>query len=280
VTCASGFRRGAKLTTNPALHVTNGDSVVETLRETSLGGEIIAWQDVLHEGPLSDDPRESRELRSHFLSEHGWGEREAIHAKLEERDRTLAAAAHVVLWFEHDLYDQLQLLQILSQVGVDQDVQLVQAASYLGSLDAGELEVLWDTRHDVGAETRALGREAWRAVCANEIEAFVSTHDTDALPFLATALRRLQQERAPLPRTKRQLLAALAAGAKTPLEAYAANQSSEEAIFLGDTWAFLKLHELARDGLVTPLPEPPPHGDYRAFVDTPVAVTEDGRRLL
>jgi hypothetical protein len=261
------------------LHVTNGDSVVGTLRETSLGGTVIAWQDVLHEGPLAVDEHESRDVRARFLAEHGMGDEAAIHADLEHRDELLAAASHVVLWFEHDLYDQLQLIQVLARVGDEKNVELVQAASYLGALDAGELEVLWDTRRPVDAETRALGRAAWHAVCTNEIEAFASTCDPQSLPFLATALRRLQEERAALPRTKRQLLTALADGARTPLEAFTASQSCEEAVFLGDTWCFLKLHELALDGLVTMLPEPPPRGDYRAFVDAAVELTHDGRAI-
>ncbi len=32
------------------LHVTNGTSV--SLAESGLGGEILAWVDVLHEGPV------------------------------------------------------------------------------------------------------------------------------------------------------------------------------------------------------------------------------------
>ena len=34
------------------LHVTNGDSTAGTLRQTSLGGEVVAWRDALHEGPV------------------------------------------------------------------------------------------------------------------------------------------------------------------------------------------------------------------------------------
>jgi hypothetical protein len=34
------------------LHVINGDSALETLREAGLPGSAIAWRDVLHEGPV------------------------------------------------------------------------------------------------------------------------------------------------------------------------------------------------------------------------------------
>jgi hypothetical protein len=101
------------------------------------------------------------------------------------------------------------------------------------------------------------------------------------LPHLRAALVRLVEERAPLPRTKRQLLAALRDGPLRPLELFAANQAQEEAVFLGDTWCFLFLWEVARDGLVAPeLPLPPPRGDHDAFTAVPLELTPAGRRLV
>jgi hypothetical protein len=62
--------------------------------------------------------RELLRLRAGFLAAAGWGSRRAILGSLERRDSQLARAFHdgveVVLWFEHDLYDQLQLLDVLA----------------------------------------------------------------------------------------------------------------------------------------------------------------------
>src|SRR6185312_3873168 len=84
-----------------------------------LGGAVLPWQDVLHEGPVPDLPRpQLLRARAAFLSQCGWGSRRAILASLERRDRQLVDAltgsVQVVLWFEHDLYDQLQLLDALA----------------------------------------------------------------------------------------------------------------------------------------------------------------------
>jgi hypothetical protein len=273
---AGGDRYGGAM---EALHVTNGDSAGQTIERTSLGGEVISWNDVLHEGPLAFDPDASRDLRSRFLAECGWGDETAILGELERRDRALAEARHVVLWFEHDLFDQLQLLQILSQVRNGQRLELIQADDYLGPLDVAALEALWETRREASTEMFALAREAWRAVCDDEIEP-VLRRDTAALPYLEPALRRLLEERSPLSRTKRQLLTALAQGPSRPPELFVANQQAEEAVFLGDTWCFRQLHELAQDGLVTELPAPPPRGDHAAFAATPVELTAAGRAVL
>src|SRR6266566_2918064 len=101
------------------LHVTNGDSAGNTLRQTSLGGAVLPWQDVLHEGPVpAGTRRELLHARSAFVAGCGWGSRRSILASLERRDRQLLQALRdgqqVVLWFEHDLYDQLQLVDALA----------------------------------------------------------------------------------------------------------------------------------------------------------------------
>jgi DNA-binding transcriptional MerR regulator len=258
-------RRGGPPVGEP-LHVTNGESAASSLRETGLEGVVLSWDDVLHVGPLAFDPAESRRLRAGFLAAQGWGDAEAIEADLERRDELLARAGSVVLWFEHDLVDQLQLLQILAQVA-EAEVELIQTDVYLGSLEPAKLEALWPARGRLQDATIAAAREAWRGVTQRDLD-----QDVPKLPHVRRALARLSEEPA---RTKRQLLAALADGPRTPAQLFAANQAQEEAIFLGDTWCFLFLHELAEEGRIAPvgggpMPLPPPRGDAATFASTMV----------
>jgi redox-sensitive transcriptional activator SoxR len=121
-TCGAAYlaRRGGAPTARPSLlHITNGESAGNTLRQTALGGAVLPWQDVLHEGPLPALPRRKLlRTRARFLADCGWGRQQALLSSLERRDRQLLEALRdnlqVVLWFEHDLYDQLQLLDVLS----------------------------------------------------------------------------------------------------------------------------------------------------------------------
>ena len=51
-TCGAAYlaRRGREAPARPSpLHVTNGDSAGNTLRQTALGGAVLPWQDVLHD---------------------------------------------------------------------------------------------------------------------------------------------------------------------------------------------------------------------------------------
>ena len=88
----------AQLLPRTTLHVTNGDSTVE-----KLGLDALPWRDALHEGPVVKD---GRARRAEFLG--------VDEAEFERRDRRLDEhEGDYVLWFEADLYDQLQIVEIL-----------------------------------------------------------------------------------------------------------------------------------------------------------------------
>ena len=94
-TCGAAFlaRGGRDPRLGPLLHVTNGESAGNTLRQTALGGAVLSWQDVLHEGPVPDvPPAELRAVRARFLSECGWGSERSLLESLERRDRLFEQA--------------------------------------------------------------------------------------------------------------------------------------------------------------------------------------------
>ena len=264
------------------LHVTNGDIVADALAATSLPGRTLVWADVLHAGPLEAEPARSRKARAAFLARHGWGEAASLEARFERRDARLDEARWdglpIVLWFEHDLFDQLLLLQLLTALSGAQpgQVELIQAATHLGSLEPSELEALWPTRQPVAAGTLAEAAAIWDAVCAGELEA-ASGVRCDALPYVEPALERLREERLEPSRTKRQLLAAFAAGQATASAAYVASQAEEDAAFLGDAWAFVAIEELVDDGLVEPTDgAAPPACDTETFASRIFTLTSRG----
>src|SRR5215208_227867 len=102
----------------PLLHITNGDATVPGLRGAGLEGTIMPWRDVLHEGPVPDvADDELRRSRAAFLDRRSAAD-VGTEPELAERDRTLERHREgiYVLWFEADLYDQLQLVQILARL--------------------------------------------------------------------------------------------------------------------------------------------------------------------
>jgi redox-sensitive transcriptional activator SoxR len=309
-TCGAAYlaRRGRPPARPPSLlHVTNGESAGNTLRRTALGGAVLSWQDALHEGPVPALPR--RELlstRARFLAACGLGDERALRSSLERRDRQLLDAlrddVQVVLWFEHDLYDQLQLLDVLALASAAATApELIVIGSFpgrpsfagLGELTAGELETLWPSRRRAAPAALEAAAGAFAAFQAPEPTGLSAwaTRDGGELPFLAAALWRLLEE-LPAPAdglsgTERRALEAVAAGAGTPAAAFVAAQRLEEAPFLGDTWFYRALSALGQgaarlletdDG--TPLPPPPPLGDGRHFARLRLRLTATGERTL
>ena len=249
------------------LHVTNGDSTVATMERARLAGDFLSWRDVLHEGPVPPlPPAELRRVRAEYLATIGPAGAADVEAELRARDERLAqprsrTGEPVVLWFEHDLYDQLQLMQILAGLpDRPTRVELICVGSFpgrpdfhgLGELEPDELASLWPVRTAVTPEHVHLARAAWDVVRGDDPRALARAAATpdERLPYLAPALRRLLEE---LPGTRDGLGAhrAPAAGGGGRRRAHAASaflasMAAEEAPFMGDTIAFDRLAALER----------------------------------
>ena len=309
-TCGAAYlaRRGSEPTVRLSLlHVTNGESAGNTLRTTALGGAVLPWQDALHEGPVpAVSRRELLQMRARFLADCGWGRPQALLSSLERRDRQLLDALRegiqVVCWFEHDLYDQLQLLDVLSLADTEEAApELIVIGSFpgrpsfagLGELTANELETLWPSRDHPAPATLEAAASAWAALREPEPTALAEwgTRETPQLPFLGAALRRLLEE-LPAPAdglsgTERRALEVVSVGADTPPAAFVAAQRLEAAPFLGDTWFYRALSALGQGAMRllesddgAPLPPPPPLGDSRRFARLRLRLTAAGERTL
>jgi hypothetical protein len=249
------------------LHVTNGDSVVGSLLQSRIEGDAFAWRDVYHEGPVRSGER-SRviDARAAFLSSCGWGDEDTLRGELLARDArfvdALREGREIVLWFEHDLYDQLQLVDVLAlagETGFDpEQLELIEIGSYpgrrgfrgLGELSVGELEALWPQRRAVTDKDTAGAQRAWEAVRSPDPSAVSAVrHDPPASrPFLAAAFARWLEElpgvRDGLSRTERQLLQLLAHGPLLSGALFESSQDLEDAPFHGDFWVLRTLASL------------------------------------
>jgi RNA polymerase sigma factor (sigma-70 family) len=246
------------------LHVANGHSVTMTLEAGGMPGRTSIWADVLHEGPVPGDLTDDEliEVRARQLSISGDHVYDDVQAGLRGWRGVIAdhqSYGELVLWFEHDLFDQLNLIQLLSfihaHVPASKPVSLICIGSFpgrpdfkgLGELNADELASLLGTRQAVNEAQYALAEEAWRAFRSptpEAIEAFLRT-DTSALPFLSAALARFLQEypwtRDGLARSERRLLQLAADGPMTLNEIFP-RMHQEETYFTTD----LRLAEMAQ----------------------------------
>ena len=283
------------------LIITNGDMAGELLRRTLQGSEVLPWRDVLHEGPvpLTETSEELTEARVAYLADAGAGDVSALEFDFAARYRGLSISANfdrVVLWFEHDLYDQLQLLQVLDWfAGHPRDPEtllLVQTEDYIGrqepeaiSEQAALARPVTDTQLDLAVRAWAAFRqptpEAW---------AHLLKEDLSALPFLRGAVLRMLEE-LPGPdgvtRTERQILTCLNTGSGlTAIALFGAVQKMEDAEFMGD-WSFWRVLDgmaLGPAPLIAGLEGAPfqveDKARMEAFVKSRPALTALGKEVL
>jgi hypothetical protein len=243
------------------LHVTNGDSAVPLVRAADPAGHVVPWRDVLHDGPvpggLSADALAA--VRAEFLAGLGWASRAELLAGFGERDAVLARAGdfdEVVLWFEHDLYDQLQLIQVVDRlcclVPPPRTMTIICRAEYLGAAPVARGPELFGAREPLTAAMTGTGRLVWGAFTApapGVLDAALRT-DLTPLPFLRDAMRRLCEEYPwttdGLSRMERQALQAVAGGAHTRGDAFRRANRHEDPVWCGDLSFFACLDRLAR----------------------------------
>jgi hypothetical protein len=213
------------------LNITNGDSAAAIMKKAGIPGVLLPWRDVLHDGPVP--PGLSLEalsqIRAEFIIGNNWGDAEAIRKDFIERDNTLKSCtqyAKTILWFEHDLYDQLQILQILDWFhhhGTDgMELSMICIDRYLGMMTPDEMKTLPAYEQPVTKAQLRLASTAWAAYRSATPEKWAGLlqTDTSVLPFLQGAVLR-QLEEYPdcstgLSRTARQALQIILDGEQRP----------------------------------------------------------------
>jgi len=197
------------------LHITNGDCAAAVLSQV-VQGPILPWRDVLHEGPVRAGlslEALSRE-RARFIAEAGWGVLADVEQKFKERDVIFRRAGEhdeIVLWFEHDLYDQLQLIQVLDGLAElrGPPISLVCEAEYLGNMEPARAAELFGLRNPLTRRHFQEAQAAWAAFRSPD-PAAIDPSKPKALQFLGAALRRHLEEfpwtTDGLSRTERQIL--------------------------------------------------------------------------
>lgn len=283
------------------LIITNGDDAADLLAAGGLPGRMLPWRDMLYEGPLVKAPglEALSDIRASFLSQRfglPYGE---VRADFVARDAVFRANRlfeRVVIWVEHDLYDQLQLLQVLAALADEQRteaVMLVQADDFLGHQSPETVLRFATGMVAVTPDMFAIAAGLWQALREASPRALaraIATIDNRTFPFLRRALIRFLEE---LPwvgsgvsRTQQTMLSAIASSRMTPQSLFGLLVEAEDAAFMGDWSAFRALEDMVF------VPEPlvsgfdtayACRGDARAnaaWLQRPLAATPFGRAVL
>jgi len=206
------------------LHIRCGTDLEHTLPAGGFNGDFLEYSDPYGQGPIL--------LNDNFLNTRAKFLHEAYDPLFENKrddnrsDKTLdsthtyLATAHeklqqtaqqykrVVLWFEHDGYDQLILARLLSfyaQNKMPEKLELICINHFpgsarfigLGQLPPEAIRLLWQQRQSVNSQQLKLGDRIWRALGEPgplSLYKIIKSKDIKHLPNMEAALRRHLQE--------------------------------------------------------------------------------------
>ena len=197
------------------LHIRCGSDIEQTLVEAGFIGDFLVHAIPYCLGPVTTGPGRE-ELMARFLvdafPDANGGliyerELEGLRRGEQRLHRTADDYERVVLWMEHDSWDQLVLIRLLAHYANGKRprvLEMIAADEFpgsqrylgLGQLPPEALRLLWLSRKPVAPAQLALGNDAWNALASDDprsLSALVRS-GTPRMPVMASALHRHLRE--------------------------------------------------------------------------------------
>jgi hypothetical protein len=195
------------------LHIRCGHDIQQALVTAGFVGEFLAHPFPYISAPLRYGSRGLELMARHLVDRHlpaGTPYEEELERLRRHEDQLHASAEEyerVVIWMEHDSWDQLILARLLSHYASAKRprvLELIVADEFpgaqrylgLGQLPPEALRLLWLRRRPVTPDQLTLGNDAWVALTLDDprpLAALVRS-GTPALPVMAPALHRHLRE--------------------------------------------------------------------------------------
>lgn len=258
------------------LHIVNGDVVADKLKQGALQGDILVWREIYTVGPVFEEMNKEAHLtlRAKYLEQNlGIPAKEYV-ATCKQQEEQLAQFRkydEVVLWFEHDLFDQTMLCYLLSffahqdlgntklnllTIGEFPGIELFRG---LGQLTTEQLLTLSGTWQLVSDQVLQLGDTLWKAYASRDQDRLRSLlhDDTSALPFAKEAylayLSRLSSEPGGIGSVEREVLKEIATGEHSPYGLFTKVGNTLHQLGMGDLefWYILRKMSVGPRPLIT-----------------------------
>ena len=165
------------------LHITNGDSFTQKLNTLKLKGDVITWREMLCEGKtLTNVGSESFwKTRFDFLHKNYKVTKSSFIEKTLKEYRSLCnhkKQNHIVLWFEYDLFCQINMLAVISWLKNNRkyaEISLVCSGKEdetdkmygLNELDNEHLMKLYETRTVLTQDDIEYADYIWQLYCSD-----------------------------------------------------------------------------------------------------------------
>ncbi|WP_298998877.1 DUF1835 domain-containing protein [Flagellimonas sp. S174] len=192
---------------NSLLHITNGDSFTSRLKTLDLKGDIITWREMLCEGKtLCNVGSESFwKTRFEFLNKNYRVSKSWFVEKTLKEYRSLCnhkQQDQIVLWFEYDLFCQINMLAVISWLKTHRrhaEISLVCSGKEdesdkmyaLNELDDEKLLSLYQNRINLTQDDIEFADYVWQLYCSDNPMRLenVITHNPFQFKYLSEALK-------------------------------------------------------------------------------------------
>jgi hypothetical protein len=224
------------------------------------------WGDFLYSGEIREgiSLEELSKIRAKYISSIGLGDFNEIYQEFRSRNSLLISFKKyqkIYLWFESDIYDQLQLIQILDWFG---KYGAFKTHIYIINIDTPLIKTSKDKICDyllyhkelITRSHYIVAKKAWSAFSTDTPYPWYRLlfDDTEALPYLKDTVKRVLEEypnsKNGLSRTEYQILKAVSYGKHDPKEIYITAQRMEERPFMGEAIMFYNLKNLSQLNLL------------------------------
>ncbi|MBC2840510.1 DUF1835 domain-containing protein [Robiginitalea sp. SC105] len=165
------------------LHITNGDSFTQRLQELKLKGDIITWREMLCEGKTETNVGSEAfwKTRFDFLHKNYNVSKSWFIEKTLKEYRSLCnhkQQDEIVLWFEYDLFCQINMLAVISWLKTHRrHAQITLACSGnqesgeqllgLSELDEDQIRKLYDQRVELSQDDIEYADYVWQLYCSD-----------------------------------------------------------------------------------------------------------------
>jgi hypothetical protein len=165
------------------LHITNGDSLTDRLKALNLKGDIITWREMLCEGKtLTNVGSESFwKTRFEFLNKNYKVSKSWFVEKTLKEYRSLCnhkQQDQIVLWFEYDLFCQINMLAVISWLKTHRkyaQISLVCSGNEdetdkmygLGDVSDEKLLELYENRTELSMNDIEFADYVWQLYCSD-----------------------------------------------------------------------------------------------------------------
>ncbi|MGW9686334.1 DUF1835 domain-containing protein [Flagellimonas sp. 2504JD1-5] len=189
------------------LHITNGDNFTSKLQSLDLKGDIITWREMLCEGKtLCNVGSESFwKTRFEFLNKNYKVSKSWFVEKTLKEYRSLCnhkQQDQIVLWFEYDLFCQINMLAVLSWLKTHRrhaEISLVCSGNEdesdklygLGELSDEQLMLLYEKRTILSQDDIEYADYVWQLYCSDNpirLENLIN-HNNFQFEYLSDALK-------------------------------------------------------------------------------------------